>query len=68
MLTVVQRVLYGIQTPVAILATLGVFVGIPSTLTAGNSSKTKSTKEKVLGIDYAGALILVPPRPTCQAI
>jgi hypothetical protein len=55
--------LYAIQTPIAIVAALGVFLSMPKSFSSNEASKDKTIWEKVLGIDYGGAILLVNHPP-----
>ena len=53
------------QVPLALIAGLGVFLSIPSTFESGGSKGAKDANlyDKLRGIDYAGAVLLVGDRP-----
>lgn len=70
-LTVKQRVLFGAQAPIALLAGLGVAMSIPSSHCQPPQGRGKTTLQKLAGIDYAGALTLVSRFPSfipCSAL
>ena len=52
------RALFWVQSPIAILAGIGVFLSIPAFATSSHM-KDKTTLQKLAGIDYAGAGLLV---------
>ncbi|KAH6690625.1 major facilitator superfamily domain-containing protein [Plectosphaerella plurivora] len=52
------RLLFGVQAPVALAASLGVFFSLPSGFGVSSESKDRNTREKLARIDYAGALML----------
>jgi hypothetical protein len=53
-----QRALFWIQSPIALLGGLIVWLSIPASFTTAPASKDKSFTEKLAGIDYPGAALL----------
>ncbi|GKT90815.1 major facilitator superfamily transporter [Colletotrichum tofieldiae] len=53
------RALFGIQTPLGLLAGLGAFLSIPKSFSSDHETKGKSAFQKLARIDYAGAFMLV---------
>ncbi|KAK2004145.1 major facilitator superfamily transporter [Colletotrichum falcatum] len=53
------RVLFALQTPLALGAALGAFWSIPKTFSSDHETKARSTSQKLARIDYAGAFVLV---------
>lgn len=53
------RFLFWIQTPLAALAGLGVYLSLPRTFRPGNHGKETSAYRKLKSIDYLGAFLLV---------
>ncbi|KAK3377848.1 major facilitator superfamily domain-containing protein [Podospora didyma] len=51
------RALFWVQSPIGILAGFGVFFSLPK-LAMHSASKNKTTREKLAGLDYAGAASL----------
>ena len=60
-LTRLQRALFLSQLPVGVLAGIGVYFSVPS-FSVHASSKGKTTLQKLAGIDYLGAFMMVSPR------
>lgn len=57
---VLQRVLFGVQTPLAMVAGVGVFFSIPKSFTGGPKSvEEQTTFQKLMKIDYIGGVSLV---------
>ncbi|KAI1500360.1 major facilitator superfamily domain-containing protein [Biscogniauxia marginata] len=52
------RALFWIQVPISLVAGLGVYFSIPSSLTSGQDSKEGSLSTKLKRIDYLGAVFL----------
>ena len=52
------RALFWVQSPLAIVAGIGVYLSIPI-FAASSHAKDKTTLQKLAGIDYAGAVLLV---------
>ncbi|KAH9900251.1 MFS general substrate transporter [Xylariomycetidae sp. FL2044] len=52
------RVLFWIQTPVAVLAGLGLFFSVPATLSSSAVQPKGTLKDKLRRIDYLGAVVL----------
>lgn len=57
----VQRPLFWVQIPVALIAGVGVFLSIPASVSSNDvhGSSSRSLTEKLMGIDYLGAALLV---------
>ncbi|OLN85575.1 Vacuolar basic amino acid transporter 1 [Colletotrichum chlorophyti] len=53
------RALFGIQTPLGLLAGIGAFMTIPKSFSSDHATKGRSTLQKLARIDYLGAFMLV---------
>lgn len=59
-LTLLQRFLFWVQTPLAIVAATGLFFSIPKTFTSGKHAQSEgSITSKLAKVDYFGAVALV---------
>lgn len=58
----IQRAIFLSQSPMGLLAGIGVYVSMPS-VAAHPSFKGKTTLQKLASVDYAGALTLVSLPP-----
>jgi hypothetical protein len=66
-LTMVQRFLFWVQSPLAILFGVGIFFSIPSSFTSGQDGDADtSISSKLANIDYLGALTLVRLLISCS--
>ncbi|KAK1543350.1 major facilitator superfamily transporter [Colletotrichum paranaense] len=53
------RALFGVQTPLGLLAGIGAFLSIPNGFSSDHKTRGKSVLQKLAQIDYAGAFMLV---------
>ncbi|OHE95353.1 major facilitator superfamily transporter [Colletotrichum orchidophilum] len=53
------RALFGLQTPLGLLAGIGAFLSIPKSFSSDHKTRGKSVLQKLAHIDYAGAFMLV---------
>ncbi|KAL2874356.1 hypothetical protein SGCOL_010437 [Colletotrichum sp. CLE4] len=53
------RALFGVQTPLGLLAGIGAFLSIPNNFSSDHKTRGKSALQKLAHIDYAGAFMLV---------
>lgn len=59
----IQRALFGVQTPLGLLAGIGAFLSIPNGFSSDHKTRGKSVLQKLAQIDYAGAFMLVSIYP-----
>jgi hypothetical protein len=65
-LTILQRFLFWVQTPLAIVAATGLFFSIPKTFTSGKHAEAEgSIASKLAKVDYFGAVVLVCSYSCC---